>query len=422
MYFSWHKIAALGVFSLSFVCFPVAADTFTVDTTADADLSACTLAPNDCSLRGAINRANATSVPDTVAFSIPGSGFKTLVPATPLPALTGPQTFIDGNSQPGYNGLPLIVLSGAQIPAPALANGLHITTSGCRIRGLTLYGWENAIKISSAQGVNNLIEGCLIGTDVLGRSVPSSTNNTGVAITGSAQNNTIGGTTAAQRNVISANRTQGVLIADQGTTLNKIWGNYIGTDRYGNALGEMEQRNGVGVALQSNASNNAIGGDSGAGNLISGNRISGVHLHTANSNGIYGNRIGTDATGLKAIGNGLSGGGLGSGAGIYLQFSESCSIGGSIGERNIISGHTSNGILIAGSNNTVASNYIGVDATGTKALGNLNGIALLNGCTNNVFGGPGTGNVISGNISSKEISLALTPAAPQPCRIVSASV
>jgi CSLREA domain-containing protein len=401
MYFSWHKIAALGVFSLSLACFPVAADTFTVDTTADADLSACTASPNDCSLRGALNRANANSVPDTVAFSIPGSGFKTLVPATALPTLTDPQTFIDGNSQPGYNGLPLIVLSGAQIPAPALANGLHITTSGCRIRGLTLYGWENAIAISGALGVNNQVEGCLIGTDVLGRSVPSSTNNTGIAIKGSAQDNTIGGRTTAERNVISANRAQGVLIADQGTTLNKIWGNYIGTDRYGNALGEMEQRNGVGVALQNNTSNNAIGGDSGAGNLISGNRMSGVHLHTANGNGIYGNRIGTDATGQKAIGNGPLGSslGFGSGSGIYLYFSESCFIGsGSIGDRNIISGHAGHGIMIVGSSNTVAANYIGLDITGTKALGNLNGIAMLNnGSTNNVIGGPGTGNVISGN-------------------------
>lgn len=394
----WQKIA-LNALLLLFLVHFASADTYTVDTTADADLSACTAAPNDCSLRGAINRANGNGVPDTVAFSIPGSGFKTLVPATPLPALTGPQTFIDGNSQPGYNGLPLIVLSGAQIPAPALANGLPITTSGCRVRGLTLYGWGNAIAISGAQGVNNLIEGCLIGTDVLGRSVPSSTNNTGIAITGGAQNNTIGGRTTVQRNIISANRAQGVLIAGRGTTLNKIWGNYIGTDRYGNALGDMEQRNGVGVALQNNASNNAIGGDSGAGNLISGNRISGVYLHTANGNGIYGNRIGTDATGLKAIGNGMPGsGGFGSGAGVYLQFSENCSIGGNSGERNIISGHTTNGILIDGSHNTVASNYIGVDATGTKALGNLNGIAILNnGSNNNVIGGPGTGNVISGN-------------------------
>lgn len=50
----------------------VRAATFTVDTTSDSvALTACTAAPGDCSLRGAINRANADAVTDTIAFNIP---------------------------------------------------------------------------------------------------------------------------------------------------------------------------------------------------------------------------------------------------------------------------------------------------------------------------------------------------------------
>lgn len=50
------------------------AATFTVDTTSDsAALSGCAAAAADCSLRGAIARANADAVEDTIAFAIPTS-------------------------------------------------------------------------------------------------------------------------------------------------------------------------------------------------------------------------------------------------------------------------------------------------------------------------------------------------------------
>ena len=391
-----------------------AADIFTVDTTSDANLSACTTRPGDCSLRGAINRANANTVEDAITFNIPSIGFQTIAPVTGLPALTDDRTLIDGNSQPGYNGLPLIVLTGAG----SQANGLSITAAGCRVRGLTLYGWENAIQISGEGADVNRIEGCFIGTDSYGAAVPAATNNTGVAITTGADNNIIGGTTPAQRNIISANRTRGIWVSGPGTTRNRILGNYIGPDRYGRAFGQEAQRNNYGVTLEGASENNIGGAEAGAGNLISGNRADGVRLFNSHNNSIAGNRIGTDAAGRSAIGNGSAG------HGIYVTASDHNIIGGAqVGARNIISGNLRSGVLLyAASHNVVAGNYIGLDATGSRAVPNsFAGVGILGSPDNtrgNTIGGLGgiggvagagasgnLGNVISGN----DIGVGMSP-------------
>lgn len=45
---------------------PASASTFGVDNTADTNLTTCSTAPNDCTLRGALNDANATPGPNTI--------------------------------------------------------------------------------------------------------------------------------------------------------------------------------------------------------------------------------------------------------------------------------------------------------------------------------------------------------------------
>ena len=63
------------------------------------------------SLRQAILDSNAaTGASNTIDFAIPGSGVQTITPASPLPSLTTP-TIIDGTSQPGYAGVPLIAIA-----------------------------------------------------------------------------------------------------------------------------------------------------------------------------------------------------------------------------------------------------------------------------------------------------------------------
>lgn len=88
------------------------AATFTVDTTANSDsvfFRACTAAPGDCSLWGALLAANATPASDTIAFNIPVNEDSGCVAATGVCRIRTPSAvvqiihpvIIDGYSQPG---------------------------------------------------------------------------------------------------------------------------------------------------------------------------------------------------------------------------------------------------------------------------------------------------------------------------------
>src|SRR5712692_9164441 len=92
---------------------------FVVNNTADEeDFSSgdgvCETAPGNgvCTLRAAIEEANATAATDTIAFNIPGSGPYTIRPTSALPTITDPVT-IDGTTQPGFAGTPIIELDGS---------------------------------------------------------------------------------------------------------------------------------------------------------------------------------------------------------------------------------------------------------------------------------------------------------------------
>src|SRR5512144_424980 len=82
---------------LAIVAAAATADTFTVVNTNDSGAG---------SLRQAINDANANPG-SSIAFNIPGGGVHTIAGPTALPWLTVPVT-IDGTTQPGYAGAPLI--------------------------------------------------------------------------------------------------------------------------------------------------------------------------------------------------------------------------------------------------------------------------------------------------------------------------
>src|SRR5581483_7657515 len=73
---------------------------------------------------------------DTISFKIPGTGAQTISPATPLPTITKTVS-IDGTTQPGFAGTPLIVLDGTS--AGNATVGLTISgaaASGSVVRGL----------------------------------------------------------------------------------------------------------------------------------------------------------------------------------------------------------------------------------------------------------------------------------------------
>ncbi len=126
---------------------------------------------------------------------------------------------------------------------------------------------------------------------------------------------------------------------------------------------------------------------------------SGINLlyNYAASNRVQGCYIGLAANGATAAPNGYEGINISAGAQANV-------IGGAnAGQRNVISGNAGYGITITSTNsngNVVGGNYIGLDASGTFAVGNTyNGIGIWAGSCSNIIGGSnsGAGNVISGN-------------------------
>src|SRR5258708_1101639 len=98
------------------------------------------------SLRQAILDANAHAGADMIVFTIPGAGVNTIAPASALPTITDPVT-IDGTTQPGFAGSPIIELSGA-IAGPA--NGLNITAGSSTVLGLVINRFKGGNNPSSS--------------------------------------------------------------------------------------------------------------------------------------------------------------------------------------------------------------------------------------------------------------------------------
>jgi CSLREA domain-containing protein/uncharacterized repeat protein (TIGR01451 family) len=356
--------------------------TFTVNTAADHDDTACTA--GDCTLREAINAANANAGADTIAFAI-GSGPQTLTLSSALPTITSGTT-LDATTQPGYAGSPIIELNGAS--SGASVTGLNVSGSSCTIRGFVINRFSaNGISVS---GASNTITGNFIGTNAAGTAKLANAE-TGIVLSGGGFN-TVGGTTSNLRNVISGNDGNGISVLGPSSGSNQILGNFIGTSATGAAaLGN----GGDGISLVA-SSNNTLGSNvAGAGNLISAN-ANGIHIIDVNSmnNLIIGNLIGTDASGSNALGNQF--------AGIDLFAASNNTIGGTAaGTRNLISGNTT-GINLNNSatGNLIRGNFIGTKSDGVSALGNIfNGISINFSANTNSIGGvnAGEGNTIAFN-------------------------
>ncbi len=416
--------------------------TFTVTTPADN-------VPG--SLRTAITSANASPGLDLITFAI-GSGSVSLTPGSQLPDIVDP-VVIDGTTQPGFAGVPIVELAGTSAGPNAI--GLVIKAGNSTVRGLIINRWLTTG--SGGFGIvldvlgNNAIEGCWIGLGADGTTAQPNAVN-GIAIFNGSINNRIGGTTATQRNVLSGNTSSGIQIGTGNGGFNTIQGNWIGLNGLGTAV---LANGGNGIFL--NASDNTIGGTvPGARNVISGNALPGIFIGFACQRTlVVGNYIGTDPSGTldwgnqqngvnldqasnNKIGDGTFAGrnvisgnefpgvylfgpgtgnsvqgnficttaagnvGLGDGTGIVLNNVTNSMIGGTtLAARNLVSGSPSfTGIAVinGASQNTITGNYVGTDSTGTAALPMLKGI-LINNSPNNTIGNTlGAGNVVSGNV------------------------
>ncbi len=179
----------------------------------------------------------------------------------------------------------------------------------------------------------------------------------------------------------------GIQIYGTMANANLVSDNYIGT----NFNGLQTIANNFGIGISGDAPGTII-----RNNLISGNNNYGIVASSGNTLNIKGNLIGTDKTGMSKLPNG---------SGIVLDNSASSTIGGTaFGDRNIISGNSSSGIIFNGtsnSNNQIINNFIGVNKNGNDTLPNETGI-IFNTAPNNIIGGnlPNKANVISGNSSA----------------------
>ncbi len=263
--------------------------------------------------------------------------------------------------------------------------------------GGTAAGARNIISGNPSGGVSisgvgtgaNVVQGNTIGLGTTGAALP---NSVGVSVFGGAKSNAIGGTVAGAGNVISGNTSQGVNIANSGTTLNVVAGNLIGTDGAGSAA---RPNSGAGISIFSGAQSNTIGGlATGAGNTVSGNTKQGLTVSAVgtSTNKVQGNRIGLTAAGTGALANGWSG----------IQ-----AYGGATANtisRNYIAGNGNYGVTLSDSGtngNLVQGNVVGRSTVGVAVPNMWGGVALWGGAMSNQIGGTttGAGNVIAGNTS-----------------------
>ncbi len=197
--------------------------TFTVTTTGDNGGVNPPPGAGTGTLRQAIVDANANPGADMITFNILPAGMKTISPMSALPTITDPVT-IDGTTQPGFAGSPIIELNGT---GAGDANGLLITAGSSIVRGLVINRFNNNGILLSGPNGSNQVEGNFIGMDATGTTPLA--NVDGVLIDG-VPGNKIGGMVAAARNVISGNGLRGVDIQNAGATMNQVQGNFIGTD------------------------------------------------------------------------------------------------------------------------------------------------------------------------------------------------
>ncbi|HEV3163117.1 MAG TPA: FG-GAP-like repeat-containing protein [Isosphaeraceae bacterium] len=340
------------------------------------------------SLRQAILNTYNQPPGSTIDFNIAPGGVQTIMPLTALPQIVTPVT-IDGTTQPGFAGTPLIDLLGVQ--AGSGSNGLLIAAGGTTVQGLAIDEFSgSAIRMEVKGG--NVIQGNFLGLDTSGTTSPGNGVDGVLIINGSA-GNVIGGATPGTRNVIAGNQAIGVRISGATSAGNVVEGNFIGTD----VTGTKALPNAFDGVLIDGSPSNLIGGlTPQAANVISGNGSVGVAISGASSTGnlVDGNLIGTQADGVSALGNASNGvfitagasgnviGGMAAGSGNVIAFNNGAGV--------ATFQATGNAIL---SNSIFSNTFLGIDI-------NSDGLTLTNLPTMTSAFRVGTTSLLQGTITS----------------------
>ncbi len=391
--------------------------TFTVNSTADrgdAKINGvCSTArAGECTLRAAIQEADAANGPSTIAFAIPGTGVHTIALGSQLPAFTNRNygITIDGFTQPGSspNNDPVADLAVRTIEivgkGPTGFQGLIINTPGNTIRGIDMHGFRRDIVMGEVSSDRNKIIGDILGLTPSGAFDPNHQLVNGsscVEIAGGAHQNVVGAPGSANRNTIGGCSHHGIATYNYPTSNNTIQNNIIGLDPTGT-----QNRGDAGYAIDMNTGTRymMVGGTGPQEhNVLSGNRGNGIeisHEPSTQFNQIVGNYIGTNLTATavsKVTEN--------SAAGVHLEGKGNCQgqpcppdENHNLVADNVIAGNGGPGVLIdKGTNNdTVTDNLIGLLPNGASAPNQV-GVFIEAGAFSNVIG---PGNVIANNANA----------------------
>ena len=274
----------------------------TVTNASDADDGTCN---SDCSLREAINKANAqVGTAQEIVFNIPGSCPQTILLNSALPDVTDP-LYINAYSQPGAAPNDLDVGTDASVCvliAPAGAGLTHalqvpagqpdetqLLVSGIGF-GTSFFAFSGA-AIELRAGAGHVVSGNVFG-GVLPNDGNTSLNSLerGVLVRGTAKNVRIGGDQNASRNTFGAMNNNAIVITDATTSGHVIKNNYIGLTPNGlnaqpNAADGISATGGTNVSILDNVIDASVHG---------------IYISGASTTGftVQGNRIGVNAIGI----------------------------------------------------------------------------------------------------------------------------
>lgn len=362
-------------------CFPLAPETYIVnsvgdqtdDGAGDGDCDTGGIVNRDgvpeaeCTLRAAIEEANARSGLNRIEFDVPDAVLPTIVPFLLYDTISD-AVELDAETQPNSGH---VIVRGTQLGANGF--GFVISAGASRVQGFFLQRFQQAaIRLQGSGG--STVRNNLIGRDI---TIPGNLGNgIGVDVVGSP-NNTIAD------NTISGNRGQGILLQGSGAAFNLVSDNLLGTDS-GSSPG---LGNNIGVEIDNAPSNTVLD------NVIVSNSV-GVQLINTGTTGneVDSNFIGTDRNNVTGLGNGN---------GVVVA-----DAGGNTIVGNTIVANFTDGVEIGGGGavgNQLLSNFIGTNAANANNLGNGRHGMLVTGAADNTFGAPGMGNVISGNGFSEQV-------------------
>ncbi|MEO8500831.1 MAG: Calx-beta domain-containing protein, partial [Vicinamibacteria bacterium] len=223
-----------------------------------------------CSLREAIEAVNSGAVAPFITFNIPSPATAPYVIhlLSSLPPLTRTVT-IDGTSQPGYSGEPIVEIRGSFIGFWPSGLQVQAGASSSIIRGLSLKDFQGFSGAISVEALQVTIEQNYIGVNAADIAAGSSTgflpdgNYIGIQLGPGASY------AAIRYNVISGNSSAGIWISPGlNSYLNTITSNFIGTDR----TATVAIPNNVGIWVASS------GGTDISANVIANNQQVGVRI------------------------------------------------------------------------------------------------------------------------------------------------